>query len=294
MFQIIKKDKRIMDYLLEEEAPQKIASGYFWSEGPIWNEQEKALYFTDFRPNLIYRWTDDSGAVIWRKDTHSACGLAFGQNGNILCAESVSRSITSVDQEGEVTVLADSWKGKLLNSPNDVIVKGDGAVYFTDPYAPDLKLSKLIKENGIYRLSRAGGLQMVADLAHPNGLAFSPGEKYLYVDDTKLQQIWRYEVKPDGTLEPGKLFFQMNDQAGPGGADGMKLAEDGTLFVTGPGGIWVIDPDGRELGRIHFPEIAANLCFGGKDRRTLFVTAQSGVYRLKMKTAGLRDSSQLF
>lgn len=294
MFQIIEKSDRINQLLRGQETPRRIARGYYWSEGPIWNDREKALYFTDFRPNLIYRWTEELGAAIYRRNTNSACGLAFSPDHCILCAESVSRSVTKIKTDGQAAVLADHWKGMRLNSPNDLVVKSDGSIYFTDPYSPDLGLEKELRENGVYRLDRDGRLQLLASMNRPNGLAFSPDESCLYVDDTNLQQVWRYPVRGDGALGSGELFFQMDDTAGPGGADGMKLDENGNLFVTGPGGIWIISPEAEALGIVRFPEIAANLCFGGKDRSILFVTAQSSVYCLRVNTAGLRDSSQIY
>lgn len=292
MFGIHRYEKEFEEVLCAGQTPVKIASGFFWSEGPIWDMEEEVLYFTDFRPNLIYQWNQKRGLEVYRKDSNSACGLAFNQSGEILCAESISRSITKIRKDKKIEIIADKWNGLCFNSPNDVIVKSDGAVYFTDPYSPDVGNRKEIKENGVYRLDKNGGVHLLTDMNRPNGLAFSPDEKLLYVDDTNEQLVRAFLVKEDGGLKEKGIFIRLNTDWGEGAADGMKVDREGRLYITGPGGISVVSADGVLLGRIQLPEIAANLCFGGKNMDILFITAQTSVYALKTNTVGLPDSSR--
>lgn len=292
MFRIYQYRKELEELLDFKEIPERIICGLSWTEGPVWDNREGSLYFTDFPSNRIYRWSKSDGLHIFREHSDSACGLAFDQKGRLLCAEAVSRSVTRLERNGHISILAQKWKGKYLNSPNDIIVKSDGSIYFTDPYSPDVGNKKETKENGIYRISQQGEVKLLADMNRPNGLTFSPDEKYLYIDDTNEQLIRRFQLKEDGTLTDMGIFAKMEDSWGNGAADGMKADEKGNLFVTGPGGITIWNPLGKVMGRIEFPEIAANLCFGGKNRRQLFVTAQTSVYVLRVKTKGAADSSQ--
>ena len=292
MFSIHQYEKEFEEIICPGQTPEKIATGFFWSEGPVWDNKEENLYFTDFRPNLIYRWNRGKGLFVFRKDSKSACGMAFTREGEILCAESISRSITKIQADGKVVTLADKWKGCRFNSPNDVIVKSDGTVYFTDPYSPDVGNQKEIKENGVYRLDKNGEIYLLTDMARPNGLAFSPDEQFLYVDDTNEQLVRIFQVKEDGGIREKGIFIKLNSDWGDGAADGMKADQEGRLYITGPGGISVVSPGGVLLGRIQLPEIAANLCFGGKDMDILFITAQTSVYALKINARGAVDSSR--
>lgn len=292
MFDILQYEKELEEVVCNGQIPVKIASGFFWSEGPIWDMEEAVLYFTDFRPDLIYQWNQDRGLEVYRRDSNSACGLAFTQNGEILCAESISRSITKINKDKKIDIIADKWNGRCFNSPNDVIVKSDGAVYFTDPYSPDIGNQKEIKENGVYRVDKNGEVHLLTDMNRPNGLAFSPDEKLLYVDDTNEQLVRVFQVKEDGGIKEKGILIRLDTGWGEGAADGMKVDIEGRLYITGPGGISVVNPDGKLLGRIQLPEIAANLCFGGKNMDTLFITAQTSVYALKTNTIGLPDSSR--
>jgi gluconolactonase len=212
--------------------------------------------------------------------------------------------LESLDPKGQVTVLADSYQGKKLNSPNDLVYKSDGSLYFTDPpYGlPTQGDGDPIKElafSGVYRIpnalnQKAGAppardqLQLVAkDLPRPNGLAFSPDEKYLYVDNSGEKKVWmRYEVAKDGSLKDGKVFYDASSDTRVGGPDGMKVDRLGNVYSTGPGGIWVFSPAGKALGVILMPERTANLNWAGVDRKTLYITATSSVYRITLKVPG--------
>lgn len=292
MFKVVKFSDELEALISMDAQIEKLAAGYVWSEGPIWDERTKSLYYTDFSQNEVYRWNEKEGVRVHRRNSASACGLAFDMENRILCAESGTRSVTRIEKDGSITTLAAHYHGKKLNSPNDVIVKSDGTIYFTDPHSIDTGNVKELDVNGIYKLSKGGELTLLAQLDRPNGLALSSDEKMLYVDDINLQLVQVYDVKADGTLTNSRLFAKLDPAFGPGAADGMKLDCLGNLYVTGPGGISVLSPLGKLLGLIKTPEIASNLCWGSDDMRTLYITAQSSVYRLRTKIKGHKDSSR--
>ena len=191
-------------------------------------------------------------------------------------------------------MLAAKYEGKRLNSPNDAVYKSDGALYFTDPpyglVKQDQDPKKELAFNGIYRLAQ-GKLQLLyKDLTRPNGIAFSPDEKHLYVGNSDAsRKIWmRFEVKPDGTIANGKVFYDVTKESAEGLPDGMKVDQKGNLYCTGPGGIWVFSPDGKHLGTIRPPEVPANLAWGDRDGKTLYITARTGLYRVRTNVAGMR------
>jgi gluconolactonase len=213
--------------------------------------------------------------------------------------------LESLETNGRVTVLADSYEGRKLNSPNDLVYKSDGSLYFTDPpYGlPTQKDGDPIKElqvNGVYRIPKAfdqkpgaaparDQLQLVVkDLPRPNGIAFSPDEKYLYVDNSEPKKLWmRYRVKDDGTLTDAKVFYDATSDTRPGGPDGMKVDQTGNVYSTGPGGVWIFTPEGKVLGVILTPERASNVAWGGVGRKTLYITASSSIYRVTLKVPGI-------
>jgi gluconolactonase len=272
---------------------RRIATGYNWAEGPIWDSRSGILYFTDYIKDEIYSWREGENTQIVRRNTGKACGLTFDSNNSILCAEGESRKITRfVPGSDEVTMVAAYYNGKRLNAPNDVVVHSGGAVYFTDPFPVELGHKKELEVNGVYCVwPGEENVVLLDDLPHPNGIAFSPDESLLYISDTKLLDVFAYNVQPDGSIIGKRLFAHLDAGMGTGLADGMKVDRDGNVFVTGPVGIWVFRPDGKPLGIIDAGEIAANLCFGGNGFSSLFITASSSVYMLETKTAGAEDSS---
>ncbi len=297
---------------------EKIAGGQKFTEGPIYM-REGFLLFSDIPQNTIFKWTPDGTVTTFRKPsgydgTDAPAGALLGSNGitmdkegRLIICEHGNRRVTRLEKDGAVTVLASEYQGKKLNSPNDAVYKSDGALYFTDPpYGlpkEDADPKKELKFNGIYRL-KDGKLQLLAkELKRPNGIGFSPDEKFLYISNSDpAKKIWmRYDVKADGTIANGKVFYDVTKQTEEGLPDGLKLDKLGNLYGSGPGGIWVLSPDGKLLGNIKPPETPANCAWGkyttgadsGKmsadeDAKTLYMTARTGVYRIPLNVAGIR------
>jgi gluconolactonase len=215
-------------------------------------------------------------------------GNTFDRDHRLIDCASVLRAIIEVTPEGKYKVLADRYQGKKLNSPNDVIIGPDGASYFTDPTLDLVAGQKQeIPFQGVYRLGKDGDVRLLTkDLTQPNGLAFSPDGKHFYVDDSEQKNIRVYDVAADGSLRNGRIFGEEPGAKGDGVPDGIKVDKNGNLFVTGPKGIWVWDANGHHLGTIVVPEQPANLAWGDKDLRTLYITATTSVYRLRMKAKG--------
>ncbi|HEY1679883.1 MAG TPA: SMP-30/gluconolactonase/LRE family protein [Candidatus Sulfotelmatobacter sp.] len=275
------------DQLISPDAKlETVAAGFGFTEGPMW-DAAGFLYVSDETINKIFRVYPDG-----RKEEVIALGDPDGntfdpQHRLIDCA-SVLRAIIEVTPGGKYTVLADRYEGKRLNSPNDVIVGPDAALYFSDPTLDLVAGEKQeIPFQGVYRLDDHGNLRLLTrDLSQPNGLAFSPDGKKFYVDDSKEHNIRVYDVAADGTLSNGRIFGDEHGEKGEGVPDGMKVDEKGNLFVTGPKGIWVWDANGNHLGTIVMPEQPANLAWGDSNYNTLYITATTSVYRLHTKTRG--------
>ena len=267
---------------------ETVASGFGFTEGPMW-DPSGFLYVSDETINKIFRVYPDG-----RKEELIALGdpdgNTFDRQHRLIDCASVLRAIIAVSPDGKYTVLADHFEGKKLNSPNDVIVGPDGALYFTDPTLDLVSGEKQeIPFQGVYRLDDKGGLRLLTkDLTQPNGLAFSPDGRHFYVDDDGKEQknIRVYDVASDGTLANGRIFGDEHAPEKDGVPDGIKVDRNGNLFVTGPKGIWVWDASGNHLGTIVMPEQPANLTWGDPDYSTLYITATTSVYRLRTKTKG--------
>ena len=286
------------DFKLQAESPKfwdlvdhnaklsVVATGFGFTEGPVW-DPAGFLYVSDETINKIFRLHLDG-----RKEEVIALGdpdgNTFDRQHRLIDCASVLRAIIEVTPDGKYKILADHYDGKKLNSPNDVILGPDGALYFTDPTMDLVAGEKQeIPYQGVYRLDAEGHVKLLTrDLTQPNGLAFSPDGRHFYVDDSEQRNIRAYDVAADGTLTNGRIFGEEPGGKGDGVPDGMRVDKDGNLFVTGPKGIWVWDAKGNHLGTIVMPEQPANLIWGDQDYRTLYITATTSVYRLKMKTQG--------
>lgn len=310
-------DPAINDIVPADAKLEQIASGFKWVEGPVW--ADGSLYFAEIPSNSIRKWTPGQGVTMFLtpsgyKGTAPYGGPESGSNGMTLDAQGrltvaghAQRDVyrfESLSPDAQITVLADSYKGKKLNSPNDLVYRSDGSLYFTDPpyglrTQKDNDPEKQLKENGVYRIPHAlkqkPGSQpanpelelLESDLPRPNGIAFSPDEKYLYVDNSEPKKIWmRYTVQPDGKLTDAKLLYDATSDQRQGGPDGMKVDEKGNIYSTGPGGIWIFSPEGKPLGTIVIPERTSNVAWGGADRKTLYITASSSIYRVTLNVAG--------
>jgi gluconolactonase len=264
-----------------------VGSGFGFTEGPVW-DPAGFLYVSDEETNKIFR--------LYVADGHKEELVALGDpDGNtydgqkrlVDCA-SVLRAIIALDEQGHYTVLADRYQGKKFNSPNDVIIGPDGATYFTDPTLDLPKGEKQeISFQGVYRLAPDGQVQLLTkELSQPNGLAFSPDGKKLYVDDSEQRNIRVFDFGADKTLKNGRIFGEEPGDKGDGVPDGIKVDKNGNVYVTGPGGIWVWDAGGHHLGTINTPEQPANLAWGDADYRTLYITATTSVYRIRTKAYG--------
>jgi len=296
---------------------ERLADGFKWVEGPVWTQG--SLYFAEIPSNTIRKWTPGSGASIFLQPSgylgsapyggpeSGSNGMTLDVRGRLTVAGHAQRDVyrlESLDPKGQITILADSYQGKKLNSPNDLVYRSDGSLYFTDPpyglrTQKDSDPEKQLTVNGVYRIPHAldqkpgaaparGELQLlVTDLTRPNGIAFSPDEKYLYVNNSEPKKIWmRYRVQPDGTLTEAKLFYDATSDPRPGAPDGMKVDEQGNVYSTGPGGVWIFSPEGKALGTILMSEKAANVAWAGPDHKTLYITASSSVYRIHLNIAG--------
>ncbi|MBO0682234.1 MAG: SMP-30/gluconolactonase/LRE family protein [Candidatus Dormibacteraeota bacterium] len=275
----------------------QVADGFLFTEGPVWNAAEQALYFSDIPGDARYRWSEAGGVQVVMRPDFKANGLVYDAQGRLIACEHVSSSVARFDRDGRREVLAFHHQGKYLNSPNDVVTRSsDGAIYFTDPgYGRMNSRMGSQRESelgfqGVYRIPAEGGGEaelLVAEdeFDSPNGLCFSPDERILYVDDTRRREVKAFDVAADGSLSrPRVLLGGIGSGEGARGApDGMKCDEQGNVWVTGPGGVWVISPQGEHLGVIETPESTANLAWGGPGWHSLFFTSSTAVHRLETK-----------
>jgi len=296
---------------------ERVATGFSWTEGPVWKED--GLFFADIPGNSIQKWTPNAGASTFLKPSGYKGSIPYGGPeagsngmtldllGRLTVAGHAQRDVyrlESLDPGAPVTILADSYQGQRLNSPNDLVYSSDGALYFTDPpyglpTQQDNDPDKQLKVNGVYRLPRASQKKtgsppanselqlLISDLPRPNGIAFSPDEKYLYVDNSGPKKQWvRYRVQPDGSLTEGKVIYDATADPRPGAPDGMKVDEQGNIYSAGPGGVWVFSPEGKPLATILMPERVANVTWAGPDRKTLYIAASTSIYRVHLKISG--------
>jgi gluconolactonase len=265
---------------------ERVATGFQFTEGPAWGHG--ALFFSDIPADTIHRLTETGEVSVFLKPSGKSNGLMFDRDGTLIACRHWERNVARITPDGEVTVLADSYDGKKLNSPNDCSIAGEGAIYFTDPHYGLEGRPQEQDCEGVYRLAPDGApTRVVDDMTRPNGLFISPDGKTLYVADSQDRKIRAYTLQPDGSATNGRDFIDMRVDA-EGVPDGMTMDAQGNLYCTGGGGVWVITPEGEHLGTIPVPEVPANCTFGGADNTVLYITARNSVYRISLKAKGLR------
>ncbi len=306
---VVKRVDPALDAIVKEEARlERVAAGFAFTEGPVWvgDQEDGYLLFSDPNENVIHRFApglaDGALSVFRTKSGYKGVdvaeyrqpgsnGLALDREGRLTICEHGNRRVTRLEKNGSLTVLAERYQGQRLNSPNDLVYRSDGALYFTDPpfglprFHDDPR--RELDSTGVFCLA-GGELALVStDLRGPNGVAFSPDERFLYVTnwDERKKVVMRYESLPDGTLAGGQVFFDMTSAPEPEALDGIEVDRAGNLFVSGPGGLWVLSSSGKHLGTLVLPELAANLAWA-EDGRTLYLTARTGLYRLQLSTGG--------
>ena len=275
---------------------EKLGDGYGGgdgpAEGPLWWKEGSYLLFSDIHNNRRMKWAQGQGVTLFQEPTNRANGLTRDLQGRLLAAEHDSRRVTRQEPDGSITVVANSFKGQRLNRPNDVIVKSDGAIYFTDPWTSPLPREQWdLTFSGVYRVTPDLGTLtlLVGDFIVPNGLAFSPDESVLYINDTRRGHIRAFDMLPNGTLaiQSDRVFSDLSGDR-PGAPDGMKVDVEGNVYCGGSGGVWILDPSGKHLGTIAHGETATtNVAFGGDDWKTLFFTSRNTLGSVQCKIAGL-------
>ncbi len=272
--------------ILETTNAERLATGFVFTEGPLWHP-DGFYYFVDIRRSNLHRLTPGKAPELVRANTGEGNGTTFDLGGRLVICEGGNRRVTRWSADGRSEVLMDRYEGKRLNRPNDVVCKSDGSIYFTDPGLRVPFAERELPYAGVYRIAPDGTTTLVADCEYPNGLAFSPDERVLYVANTRwAQYIHALELDAGGRLVRRRIFADMSSDETDGVPDGMKVDVEGRVYCTGPGGTWVFAPDGTRLGIIRTPEVPANLAFGGADLRTLFFTARTSVYTLRVKVPG--------
>lgn len=305
---IVRLDPRFDKLVPRDARLERLAGGFSWVEGPVWDRKRACLLFSDVPSNSVLQWKEGAGTTVFLKPSGysgatpftgrepGSNGLAFDSQGRLVLCQHGNRRIARIESDASKTTLVDRYEGKRLNSPNDLVFKSNGDLYFTDPpYGLPKTFDDPDKEldfSGVYRLTKAGKLTLLTkELRAPNGIGFSPSEKTLYVANSDPQQaIWMaFEVKADGTLGAERIFFDATSwtKTKRGLPDGLKIDREGNLFATGPGGIHVFAPDGKHLGSIETGVPTGNCAWGGSDGSTLFITADKTLYRIKLGTKGM-------
>ena len=279
-----------LDQIVESSTAECLATGFVFTEGPLWHPEGYWL-FVDVRrePGAIFKLVPGGQPEIYREPSNGSNGLTFDLEGRLVMCEGDGRRMSRREQDGSITALAEQWDGKRLNRPNDVVCHSDGSIYFTNPGGRVPAEEREIDFSGVHRIAPDGTVTAaITDTEYPNGLAFSPDETVLYVTNTREKMyIAAYDVMPDGSASNGRVFADMTSDESDGVPDGMKVDSVGNVYSTGPGGCWVFDPEGNHLGIIRLPEIPANCAWGGPDNRTMFFTARTSVYTLRMQNAGI-------
>jgi len=290
MFEVY--DDRFYDIVSSDSVLETVVDGFEFIEGPVWHPGRKEIIFSDIIGDTMYRWTKTDGLSIFRKPSNMANGNTLDHQGRLLTCEHATSRVTRTEADGEITILAAHYDGKELNSPNDIVVKSDGGIFFTDPASGRSEKFGVFREQeldfqGVFRLDEQEVLTLlVDDFSKPNGLCFSLDEKLLFINDTDHGHIRVFSVNHDGTLSNGKIWAELTGD-GIGVADGMKIDQAGNLFCCGPGGVHIFDQDGVNLGIIKLPEQAANFNWGDDDLLGLYICASTSLYRIRMNIPGI-------
>lgn len=283
-------------YVIHNAPLKQIATGFDWAEGPVWFGDANHLLFSDIPNNRIMRWSPESGASLFRQPSNYSNGHTRDRQGRLVSCEHGARRVTRTEHDGTITVIADSFDGKPLNSPNDVVVRSDGSIWFTDPHYGIMTNYEGHKSRqelpcNVYKVDPGtkSVQALVADFNCPNGIAFSPDEKRLLISDTGRMHkkddpthIRAFEVRRDGSLGEGGIFHKVD----PGVSDGIRFDTEGNLWSSAGDGVHCVSPQGKLLGKIRVPETVSNLCFGGRAKHQLFITATTSVYSIRLNRQG--------
>jgi len=287
------RDKRLNRIIPADADIETISAGHRFLEGPAWHCYENHLRFSDILGNATLQWSEADGLSVYRSNSHMANGNTYDREGRLLSCHHASSRVTRMDDEQTMTVLASHYEDKELNSPNDIVVKSDGAIYFTDPpYGRESKVgiprARELEFNGVYRLepSDSALTLLAADFNRPNGLCFSLDETRLYINDTPESLIRVFDVEGDGSLANGRLFAKTGGD-GPGGPDGMKIDSEGNLYCCAAGGLHIFGADGQLLGRLRTPMQVTNFTFGDEDLCGIYLTGITTLYRVRARIAGI-------
>ena len=284
-------DSKLERILSSDQQVEELGTGYGGeygpAEGPLWWKEGGYLLFSDIHNNRRMKWAPGEGVTTYLEPTNNANGLTRDRQGRLIACEHTSRRVTRLEPDGSITVVANNYHNIRLNRPNDVVVKSDGTIYFTDPAT--LGVETELDFMGVYQVSADLGSMhlLVNDFVVPNGLALSVDESVLYINDSRRRHIRAFEVQPNGMLNPAsdRVFIQMSGEQ-PGNPDGMKVDTEGNVYCTGPGGIWIMDPEGKHLGTV-LTGPSTNLAFGGDDWKTLYFTTRTTLGRVQLKVAGV-------
>ncbi len=282
-------DRKKSLFIQENSRVEKLSTGHQFLEGPVWNSTDGILLFSDIPANRIYKWNPEGRVTLFREPSGNSNGLTLDKRGNLVICEHGTRQLSILEKNGVYRVLADRYRDKRLNSPNDVVVKSYGKIYFTDPpygIKPD---EQELAFQGVYSLDveKEKLTLLLQDFDRPNGLAFSPDETVMYIaDSSNRRHVRAFNVERDGSLSHGRVFAEIHSDL-PGNPDGMKVDIEGNLYVAAAGGVWVFSEKGEHLSIIDTPETPANLAWGDNDLRSIFITARTSLYRVKMKIKGI-------